>query len=98
MQPAGRFTIPPGHPSLPGHFPGRPVVPGVVLLDEAMALVLAALPGRRALRGFAAVKFTAPVDPGQAVDVAYRVASPDRVAFACTVRGAAALNGTAVLA
>ena len=33
----GSFTIPADHPTLPGHFPGRPVVPGVVLLDEVMA-------------------------------------------------------------
>lgn len=31
------FRIGADHPSLPGHFPGRPVVPGVVILDEVIA-------------------------------------------------------------
>ena len=31
-----RVRIPAGHPCLPGHFPGAPVVPGVVILDEVM--------------------------------------------------------------
>lgn len=28
------ISIPADHPSLPGHFPGEPIVPGAVLLDE----------------------------------------------------------------
>ncbi len=34
-----QFSIPPDHPSLPGHFPGRPIVPGVVLLERVIEAI-----------------------------------------------------------
>lgn len=37
-----RFVIDAGHPALPGHFPGHPVVPGVVVLDRVLAAIEAA--------------------------------------------------------
>jgi 3-hydroxyacyl-[acyl-carrier-protein] dehydratase len=52
------------HPSLPGHFPGGPVVPGVVILDE----ILAALTKWRddcQLTVIRAVKFLVPLKPEQ---------------------------------
>ena len=36
------FPIATDHPCLPGHFPGRPLVPGVVLLDRVLAAIEAA--------------------------------------------------------
>ena len=59
-----RFTIADDHPALPGHFPGRPVVPGVVILDRVLDAVEAAHGPLRALR-LPQVKFTAPLLPGQ---------------------------------
>jgi len=33
------ITIRRDHPSLPGHFPGNPVVPGVVILEEVLEAI-----------------------------------------------------------
>jgi len=63
-----QFSIPADHPCLPGHFPGRPVVPGVVVLDA----VLQALAQRgiepAALR-LPQVKFVQPLLPGQVAEI-----------------------------
>lgn len=55
------FRVAPGHPALPGHFPGNPLVPGVVVLDRVAAALEAT---GAALAGFAQVKFVAPLKPG----------------------------------
>jgi acyl-CoA synthetase (AMP-forming)/AMP-acid ligase II len=93
---AGRFRIPVDHASLPGHFPGRPVVPGVVLLDHAFSLITRRLGGRFA--SLEAVKFTGPVLPAEDVEVFYRLAGPERVTFTCLKEDAPVLRGTARIA
>lgn len=58
------FTVPADHPSLPGHFPGRPLVPGVLLLEQ-VAHALREWRGQRLVRVREA-KFLAPLGPAQA--------------------------------
>jgi 3-hydroxymyristoyl/3-hydroxydecanoyl-(acyl carrier protein) dehydratase len=55
--------VPADHPSLPGHFPGNPVVPGVLLLDAILSRLEQAT-GCRAVR-LQQVKFLAVLRPGE---------------------------------
>jgi 3-hydroxymyristoyl/3-hydroxydecanoyl-(acyl carrier protein) dehydratase len=55
------FQIDASHPSLSGHFPGNPIVPGVVLLDRVAAEVERGLNAR--LRTLPQVKFMRPLKP-----------------------------------
>ena len=90
MERVGSFVVAVDHASRAGHFPGKPVVPGVVLLDEVMAVI-----GRAvgfAMVGFPAVRFLRPVRFGQEVAVDF-----GGTAFACSVEGVAVLRGTVVL-
>ncbi|MDB5378685.1 MAG: fabA-like domain protein [Rubritepida sp.] len=75
-----RFVVPADHPALPGHFPGRPVVPGVLLLDAVLqaACALGEAP-KRILRA----KFAAPVAPGAEVDIRFETRSNGRTGFNC---------------
>ena len=52
------------HPSLPGHFPGAPLVPGVVILDEVVAALVEWRQNSQ-LSGIRSVKFLAPLKPEQ---------------------------------
>jgi len=64
------FSVPADHPAFAGHFPGRPIVPGVLLLDaavhalqQAQALEASSL-AAQACR-ISAAKFLSPVGPGE---------------------------------
>ena len=64
-----QFTVADDHPCLPGHFPGRPVVPGVVVLERVLAAVESAHGPLPCLR-LPQVKFARPLLPGQEATVA----------------------------
>ena len=56
------------HPALPGHFPGEPLVPGVVILDEVLAALIEWRQDSQ-LTEIRMVKFLAPLPPEQAFTI-----------------------------
>jgi 3-hydroxymyristoyl/3-hydroxydecanoyl-(acyl carrier protein) dehydratase len=57
------------HPALPGHFPGRPIVPGVVLLEHVLAGAERWLSRSVHVGSLQQAKFTRPLLPEQAATV-----------------------------
>lgn len=89
------FRIPATHPSLAGHFPGNPVVPGVVVLDE-VAAALRHRHGRR-IAGFSQVKFVAPLLPEQIAVLRLELAG-ERLRFRVLRDGVLIASGEAITA
>jgi len=84
------------HPAFPGHFPGRPIVPGVVLLDEAARALEAALGLGGTCWTLGNAKFLAPVHPGTPLHLRWQPPSTAGGSIAFTVEhaGAAVASGT----
>jgi len=83
------FTVGSDHPCLSGHFPGNPVVPGVLILEEVMQGVAEVdFP-----RVWSKVKFLSPVFSGERVDV-YLDSGPSKVFFECRVAERVVATGT----
>ena len=72
------------HPSLQGHFPGAPLVPGVVILDEVLETLIA-WRGTSQLTGVRNVKFLSPLKPEQPFTISLSAKSKvaAEVCFCC---------------
>jgi len=92
------FAVEPTHPALPGHFPGHPIVPGVLLLDQVLSAAAAEL--ERPVSVLKQVKFAAALLPGECAMVACD-ACGDRLRFTVKARRADVLvtlaSGQAIL-
>ena len=65
------FSIGHEHPALPGHFPGAPVVPGVVLLERVLAAIGATMGEADGPLRLPRVKFMQPLLPGETAAVEF---------------------------
>lgn len=57
------------HPALAGHFPGNPIIPGVILLDEVLAAAKVIYGKEITLAGLPQVKFLQPLRPSMAFSI-----------------------------
>lgn len=81
------------HPALSGHFPGNPVVPGVLLLDRVLEALEAVTCQPVRLRRLRHVKFLAPLLPGEVAEISIE-ASVDLLTFAVHRSDQAIATGT----
>jgi 3-hydroxymyristoyl/3-hydroxydecanoyl-(acyl carrier protein) dehydratase len=59
------WLVPAEHPAFAGHFPGRPIVPGVIILDRAILFAEQLLGTPVAGWQIGNAKFLSPVGPGK---------------------------------
>lgn len=83
-----RFTIPEKPFYCEGHFPGNPIVPGVILCEimaqSCFPLFMEDLPGKLALyRGLDAVKFRSTVKPGDECEITARLVDHKGNVYVC---------------
>lgn len=81
------WTVPADHPAFPGHFPGRPIVPGVVLLDQAILFAEELLGTEVGHWQVGTAKFLSPVGPAETL--VFSLQPTPRGALAFTVRSGA---------
>ena len=82
------------HPAFDGHFPGTPVLPGVVLLDETIhAIELAGGAAPRCWR-VASVKFLRAAGPGEPLMLEHEPLASGAIRFTLLSAGKTVATGT----
>ncbi|MFZ2628033.1 MAG: hypothetical protein WAX67_04025 [Rugosibacter sp.] len=83
MNNATHWTVPLDHPAFAGHFPGTPILPGVVLLDTALHAIATATATGIALDNceIGSVKFLSPAKPGDELVIQHTFSTSGTIRF-----------------
>lgn len=85
------------HPALPGHFPGTPVIPGVVIIDAIIAQQKIDFPQFSAV-ALRKIRFLTMLEPGAQFQLEWSDIRGDQLRFRCSLDGAVFADGTLIVA
>jgi 3-hydroxyacyl-[acyl-carrier-protein] dehydratase len=87
------ISFPSTHPALAGHFPGMPIVPGVVLLDAILSAIATYCQVRCDRCTLIAVKFRGVMQPDQRATLRLECSAADCVRFELESANQAVVTG-----
>ncbi|HEY9199801.1 MAG TPA: hypothetical protein VIR60_10580 [Gammaproteobacteria bacterium] len=81
MNDTTRWIVPSEHPAFGGHFPGTPILPGVVLLDVALHCIAESRGIALDLCEISSVKFLSPAHPGDELEIQHSLSASGTLRF-----------------
>jgi 3-hydroxyacyl-[acyl-carrier-protein] dehydratase len=78
------WTVPLAHPAFAGHFPGTPILPGVMLLDTVLHALAAATGIALDTCEIGSVKFLHPASPGDELVIQHILSASGTIRFDVT--------------
>lgn len=88
------LTINGDHPALPGHFPGHPIVPGVIVLDEVIQTLKETYGQELVVTGMPAVKLSSPLRPEERLTITVESLDTNTAGFTCEVGSRLVASGS----
>ena len=73
------------HPTAAGHFPGNPIIPGALLLDEVVASI-SVTECDGVVTTIRSAKFLRPIRPGEAVHIRWQPLPDGSISFECRMK------------
>jgi 3-hydroxymyristoyl/3-hydroxydecanoyl-(acyl carrier protein) dehydratase len=89
------LRLPADHPSVEGHFPGNPIFPGALLLDEILHAIARSRGQLVTAWLVKSAKFLRPVRPGDELEMELTAAPGGDIRFHCRIGALEVVTGLA---